>query len=159
MFESMSETEEKAASLMRAYSSWVKGEVQEILRRKSGPVMVIEVEALKDRAASYARLANTIIAATDFSLLEAKVQRDITAIAEEALKGAAEIEIESDPDEVFRRLPKEEKRIAVQRCPSSREKTDRLASRFELEIRKQEKREAVLIPQNGPLLDPSASKK
>lgn len=139
MFKSINPLQIKAENLVKSYASWTdsSGEMEGVLNKPNGNApMVIELEAIRTRIDSYARLARELTVNPAFGELSADLREDVTAIAEECEAAIPELDAEVDPDLVWQSTPAQEKKKLLQRRPVTKDKATNLRARLRGEKRR-----------------------
>jgi hypothetical protein len=115
MFESVTGIGLRADALIRSYFSFSEGQLDAATDTANSPKQLIEVRGLANTVQAYADQARALMALPEFATLDPKVQRDITAIAEESEAAVVEIKSETDPDNKWNTLTSRQKDDVMQR--------------------------------------------
>lgn len=91
----------RAQSLIVAWDSWRNGSLIDSTSTLNAPRQVLHIRAVQSQAKSYSDVAKALIADPNFAQLDADVQADVKAIAEELDIAIADMEDETDPDKKF----------------------------------------------------------
>lgn len=129
--------ERRARALIESFGTYVDGHVKSTLTNASRRAVANDVRNLHARVTSYREEAERILAEPAFVDLNASLQDDISAIAEEMAVAEAEIEDASHPDTIFAALDETSKVRHTASMPISRVTLADLHGRLQLERRGQ----------------------
>jgi uncharacterized protein (DUF4415 family) len=101
MLKSITSLALRAQTLIVSYYSWKDGTLEDQLATWNGPKRVGHIRAVQSQATSYRDQARAITADANFAQLDADVQDDMKAIAEELDKAIIDMTSETDPDQKF----------------------------------------------------------
>jgi hypothetical protein len=137
MLQSLPALESRAKTLIYSYDSYRTGNLPSLTDTRNGPRTAGEIRNVRSNVKAFAFEARAIIADRAFASLDAAIQADVTAIAEEMETAQGEIDTHAHHDKVFSTLTPEQRDDVTQRVSLPTDAVALIAARVAGKLRDQ----------------------
>lgn len=137
MFKGRPEIKWLYGDIVDSYRGFSASKARGILVQRGKKATIGQVARLREELDGFVARANAAITDPEFSLLTAEEQEDVRDIAAESAAAIEELDMLTDPDESFRKLPRSKKVDMTAMLPVDAVAADRLYARISLGRKKE----------------------